>query len=249
MTDTTAPDHPDTGQLVARVRESAARLTLSLGALTDARARRPSTLPGWSRAHVLTHLARSADAYVWLLSLARTGREPGPRADAAALDRALRAGAGRDAAALAADLRNSLDRLFDAAAALPAHRWPTLVSALAGWRHPAWFTLYRAWRELETHHVDLDLGYSPADWPPDYVTWALEQTVAALSARDFPVAHLHATDLGHSWALAPAGPAVAGPGHALLAWLSGRSPGTDLRSDGSLPVPPPWPLPPVPGWG
>ncbi|MFF9819594.1 maleylpyruvate isomerase N-terminal domain-containing protein [Streptomyces sp. NPDC014006] len=117
----------------------------------------------------MTHLARSADAYGWLLILARTGREPWPRTDAAALDRVLHEGAERDAAALAADLRGSLDRLLDEAEAMPANRHPTLVCALAGWRHPAWFTLCRAWRELETHHVDLDLGYSPADWPTDYV--------------------------------------------------------------------------------
>ncbi|MEU6477967.1 maleylpyruvate isomerase family mycothiol-dependent enzyme [Streptomyces sp. NPDC047017] len=248
MTDTIVPDHADSAELLDHVRVSATRLTATLKTLTDAQARQPSVLPGWSRAHVLTHLARSADAYVWLLTLARTGREPGPRADAAALDRALREGAERDAVALVADLRGSLDRLLDEAAAMPADRWPTLVSAPAGWRHPAWFTLHRARRELETHHADLDLGYSSADWPADYVTWALEETAATLAARDFPLARLEATDLGRAWLLGPTGPTATGPGHALLAWLSGRACGTRLEPDGSLPSPPPWPLPPAPGW-
>ena len=33
----------------------------------------PSALPGWSRAHVLTHVARNADAMINLLTWARTG--------------------------------------------------------------------------------------------------------------------------------------------------------------------------------
>ena len=33
----------------------------------------PSGLPGWTRAHVLTHVARNADAMINLLTWARTG--------------------------------------------------------------------------------------------------------------------------------------------------------------------------------
>lgn len=242
-------DRAERAALLAEVGASAGRVLATVEALADRQAREPSALPGWSRAHVLTHLARSADVYRWLLTLAGTGAAPGPRADAAALDRALHEGAGRGAAELVADLRGSLDGMFAAAAAMPAERWSTAVSALAGWRHPAWFTLHRAWRELETHHVDLGLGRSTADWPLGYVAWALDATAATLVARGFPVARLTATDLARDWTPAPAGPTVSGPGHALLAWLSGRGPVEDLRADGPLPVPPAWPLPPAPGWG
>ncbi|MFJ7906946.1 maleylpyruvate isomerase family mycothiol-dependent enzyme [Kitasatospora sp. NPDC096204] len=249
MTPPTGPGGAGAAALLAEVRASGARVLATTGALTDRQAREPSALPGWSRAHVLTHLARSADAYRRLLTVAGTGGEPGPRADAAALDRAPHEGAGRGAAELVADLRAGLDGMSAAAQAMPAERWSTPVKALAGWRHPAWFTLYRAWRELETHHVDLDLGYSTADWPTGYVTWALDGTAATLAAHGFPVARLTATDLGREWPSAEAGPTVSGPGHALLAWLSGRGPATALRADGPLPVPPAWPRPPVPGWG
>ncbi|MFE2582622.1 maleylpyruvate isomerase N-terminal domain-containing protein [Streptomyces sp. NPDC059378] len=92
----------DIDLLLDEVRASAARVGAGLGSLTDVQAREPSALPGWSRGHVLTHLARSADVYRWLLTLARTGTEPGPRADAAALNRALREGAERPADELTA---------------------------------------------------------------------------------------------------------------------------------------------------
>ncbi|MFF4815042.1 maleylpyruvate isomerase family mycothiol-dependent enzyme [Kitasatospora sp. NPDC001309] len=242
----------DPDGLLAEVRASAARLCADLAPLTDRQAREPSLLPGWSRGHLLTHLARSADAYRWMLALARTGRAPGPRADAAELDRQLRAGAGRAAGALAADLRDSLDGLLRDAAELPAGRRDVLVPALAGWRHPAWYLLWRAWRELEVHAVDLGLGRGPADWPAAFVRAALAETAAALAVRAVPLARVEAEDLGLGWAIGGTGPVVSGPGHALLAWFAGRGPLAALRVDGGLPAPavlPAWPLPPVPGWG
>ncbi|MFG2844523.1 maleylpyruvate isomerase family mycothiol-dependent enzyme [Kitasatospora sp. NPDC048296] len=235
--------------LLEAVRASAERLGASVGTLTDREAREPSPLPGWSRGHVLTHLARSADAYRWMLAVARTDTPAGPRADSAELERRLREGAERGAGALVTDLRGSLDGLLADAAALPAERRAVLVAALAGWRHPAWYLLWRAWRELEVHHVDLNLGYSARSWPEAFVRRALEESVAALAARRVAVARIEAEDLGRTWTLGEQGPVVRGPGHALLAWFAGRGPAADLCSDGPPPVLPPWPLPPVPGWG
>ncbi|WP_243639072.1 maleylpyruvate isomerase family mycothiol-dependent enzyme [Streptacidiphilus pinicola] len=240
------PENPP--ELLVRLEHAAARFAAAADALTDRQARETSGLPGWTRGHVITHVARSADVYRWLLRLATTGVEPGPRADGTALARALREGAGRDATELAADLRRSLDGMLEAAAAVPADRWATLVSALAGWRHPAWFTLQRARRELETHHVDLAVGYGSADWPEAYVAWALDATLPALAARGFPLARVSAVDLGRTWRLASDGPSASGSGHALLAWLAGRADGTGLVEEHLLPSPPPWPQPPVPGW-
>lgn len=248
MSDIIAIAPAEVALLLDGIRASTGRLGRTLNALTDPPASHPSALPHWSRGHVITHLARSADAYRWLLTLARTGTEPGPRADAPTLERALGEGAGRGAAELVADLTGSLDLLLGEAAVMPVERWSTLVPALAGWRHPAWFTLHRCRRELETHHVDLNLGYAAANWPADYVIWALDDTLAAFTAERFPVSRIEAEDLNRTWHPSPTGPTVTGPGHALLAWLSGRGTDPRLRSNQPLPTPPRWPLPPVPGW-
>jgi maleylpyruvate isomerase len=227
---------------------SAAQLTAATGRLTDAEMRDPAALPGWTRGHAVAHVARGFDAYLWLLELARTGVEPGPRQSGAAIGQAVEEWAVRPAAELAADLADRVAALLAAAEAMPEERWDYLVSALAGWRHPAWYTLLRARREIETHHVDLDVGYRPANWPSDYVTWALEESCAALRAREFPIGRLTAGDLDRSWEGHDDAPNVEGDGHALLAWLAGRL-GDSIESDGPAPQPPVWPLPPTPGWG
>ncbi|MEY9843022.1 maleylpyruvate isomerase family mycothiol-dependent enzyme [Streptacidiphilus sp. MAP5-3] len=260
-------------EIIDEVRRSLDGFAGQLDGMSDDEVRAPSALAGWNRSQVVVHVARAAEAYQWLVTLAATGREPGPRADGAALARAVAEGADHGAAALAADLRGSVGGLLDLAATVPAERWEVLVTALGGYRHPAWFTLYRCWRELEHHRVDLAADYSPADWPAAYVTWALDSTAPGLAARDFPVTRIEATDLGREWQLSAAAsdPVVTGPGHALLGWLSGRSgkpgaePGAELGAESggklaaelavtgadgaTLPTPPPWPLPPTPAWG
>ncbi|MFF7128708.1 maleylpyruvate isomerase family mycothiol-dependent enzyme [Streptomyces sp. NPDC008240] len=237
--------------LIDGVVRSAARLTQTVDGLGDAEYRAPSGLAPWSRGQVLAHIAGGADAYVWLLRLARTGSAPGPRQDAAALAEAAGRTAALPAGALADRTLRALDLVVAEAREMPAARWDTLVSALAGWRHPAWYTLLRCQRELEHHHLDLGLGYGTADWPTSYVSWALDETLAALQTQGHPLSRVEAVDLGRRWCLSPGGPSVAGPGHLLLGWLSGRTPATGLVLDGpaTLPAPPRWPQPPTPGWG
>ncbi|MEV0403047.1 maleylpyruvate isomerase family mycothiol-dependent enzyme [Actinoallomurus sp. NPDC050550] len=226
--------------LLEQVTRSADRLLADASALTDAEVREPSALPGWTRGQVLVHVARSADAYTWLLRSA-SGRAPlGTRPGTTPPPSISEAGA-----ELAADLRLSLERFLGEARAMPADAWDRLVTALAGWRHPAWFTLRRCLRELHTHHVDLHCGYRTSDWPDPYVAWALDDTLATLKAQRFPLGLADALDLGLRWELTPDGPAVAAAGHVLLGWLAGRAPGPGQN----LPTPPTWPQPPTPGWG
>lgn len=50
-------------------------LLRAVGALPDDALADPSRLPGWTRAHVVGHLARNADALTRLATWARTGVE------------------------------------------------------------------------------------------------------------------------------------------------------------------------------
>nr|WP_244174381.1 maleylpyruvate isomerase family mycothiol-dependent enzyme [Streptomyces murinus] len=176
--------------MIEDVVRSADRLAAAAAGLSEAGVRAPSGLPEWTRGQVLAHVAYSADAYTWLLKLARTGREPGPRADPARVAR----DAVLPAEPLAERLRASLGGFTDGARALPAPAWERLVPALAGWRHPAWYLLLRGLRELETHHLDLGVGYGTERWPHRYVRWALDDTLTTLGARRFPLTPLTGED-------------------------------------------------------
>src|SRR3954447_544762 len=100
--------------------ESTERLLATVAKLTDDDLRAPSLLPGWSRGHVLTHVARNADSHVNLLTWARTGvptpQYPSPEARAAGIE----AGAGRPVEEQLADLRESAGRLAQAMREMPA---------------------------------------------------------------------------------------------------------------------------------
>ena len=53
---------------------SAARLVRTAQALADDDLHEASALPGWTRAHVLTHVAQGADSRTRLLRAAQAGR-------------------------------------------------------------------------------------------------------------------------------------------------------------------------------
>ncbi|MCX4825826.1 hypothetical protein OG883_39610 [Streptomyces sp. NBC_01142] len=111
-----------------------------------------------------------------LPTTARTGVEPAPRTGAEALTRAVQDGGSATVPPNSPQTCATVSRTWSRTPRrCPPTPWDTLVTALAGCRHPAWYTLYRCWREVETHHADLSFGYGTADWPTAYVTWALER--------------------------------------------------------------------------
>jgi maleylpyruvate isomerase len=253
---------------LARLSESTDRVLATADGLTDAQAAGESRLPGWSRGHVLTHLARNADGFRNLLAWARTGTETPMYPSEEARDRAVEAGAGRCAADLAADLRVSAAAFAAAADDLPEGAWDALVSR-RGATFPARGILSRRWSELEIHHVDLGTGYQPGDWPPDFVQLALARVARDFAGRAdapaclarpagqddaFPIGPVRPGSPGTepastepaSTELASTGPAstvtVSGPPGALLAWLTGRDSGAGLEVAGAATVPvlPPW---------
>jgi maleylpyruvate isomerase len=140
-------------------------LLRSVGRLTDADINQPSLLPGWTRGQVLTHIAGSADAMTALLEWATTGVPTPAYASQEARDAAIEAGARRHVADYLADLRTSADRFHKQAEAVPPHGWQQRVHVLGGAEFRAAQLLVRRWVEVELHHTDLDVGYSPEHWP------------------------------------------------------------------------------------
>src|SRR5680860_1101225 len=91
----------------------------TLAHLTDEQARGQSLLPGWTRGHVLTHVARNADAMLNLATWARTGEETPMYASREQRDADIEEGATRPAAALVADVNETHQHLIVALRELP----------------------------------------------------------------------------------------------------------------------------------
>jgi maleylpyruvate isomerase len=235
---------------MARIGEATDRLLASAAALTDAGAGEPSLLPGWTRGHVLTHVARNGDGLGNLLRWARTGAETPMYASREARRADIEAGAGRSAAGLAADVRATAIGFAAEAASLPDEAWAAQVRGLTGPPIPARSVLDWRLREVEIHHVDLATGYRPGDWPEEFVTASLPGVAAEFAGReDAPPCLLQSDGSGLGpLQIGPEQPAppqllVHGPPASLLAWLTGRDDGSGLRvsPDGAaLPVLPPW---------
>ena len=145
--------------------------------------RAPSLLPDWSRAHVLAHLARGADAMRNLLIGARAGRDRPAAASAAAraadIDRSAAAGAKE----LLEDLAASAMALRTVARQLPDEAWRYQLRVLDGARFPASQLLTRRLAEVELHHCDLGIGYGHDQWSAVFAAMELDEPIRSQRAQ------------------------------------------------------------------
>ena len=164
------------------------RLEAVVESLPDATARQASLLEGWTVGHVLTHVARNADANAGVVEAAQRGEMapmyPGGRTQR---DGAIEAGQGRQAADLIADVRGAHQRLEQAWATTSEEVWETgLGQRVSGPATLADFVFSR-WREVEVHLVDLGLRERGGpDWDglsAAYLDLEWPATLSGLAAR------------------------------------------------------------------
>lgn len=238
LSDTSAGPEVPLGLLEA----ATARLASTVVALEADDLVGPSRLPGWSRAHVLTHVARNADGLRNLLLAARSGVEVRVYASLATRHADIEAGATRPPEVVVADVLEASRRILVEAAAMPAGAWAAEVvfgSGQPGARSiPAGRIAFLRLCEVEIHHVDLATAYGFADTPEPLAGQLLAALVqraggelVAMGAERATVA-LPEDDVVRRCSGAPA---------AVLSWVTGRSEGAGVAADG--------PLPPVRGLG
>ena len=221
-------------QSLAWAGDGAAHLRDLMSRMADDAYAAPSALPGWSRAHVLTHLARNADAMGNLLTWARTGVETPAYASDAAREADIEAGAARPPAEIRADVKASSDRLAAIARAMPEAAWSATVRTRQGVELPAAEIPWWRAREMWIHAVDLDVGAAISDMPPPMLQELVGDVVRGIGTREgCPPLRLRATDRDATWVLGDgSGDEVVGPVASLAAWVLGRSKGKDLRAPG-----------------
>jgi maleylpyruvate isomerase len=196
---------------------------------TDADLAAPSLCAGWTRAHVLSHVARNADSISTTLEGALrneiVARYP---YGWDARNKDIDDGAARPAAELLADVIQSARRLDSAFAAIDASdAWERPSDKGRQTREWVWWRL----REVEIHHVDLAGRYLAREWPAALLAREIPESLAALDERiEGPVrveiesASVRELD-GLAWTggrSADSPTVVRGPDWAVLAWLIGR---------------------------
>ncbi|WP_181775989.1 maleylpyruvate isomerase N-terminal domain-containing protein [Amycolatopsis pittospori] len=212
--------------------------------LDEATLRGPSALPGWTRAHLLSHLARNADGLVNLLTWAKTGVETPMYAGESARDDDIEKGAYRSVEEIAEDVVGSAARLIEVAESLPDDAWWFRVRARQGRDIPAEFVLWLRLSETAIHLADLDLGYDferVAELLADEFRVVVGNAIG-MYGGELPAVRLIAVKADgsrHEWRMGEGKPVpLTGTAGEVLAWVTGRSDGSTLDGD----------APPLPHW-
>lgn len=237
---TMAPMSPMTHDLdLDDLAEAGQRLVRTVDGLHGDDWRAPSSLPGWSRAHVVAHLALNGEALRDVLR----GEVDHERVPMYSSQEARDADIAELAEAEPAELRErllaSLTELVDAALAMPADAWEHRFERTPGGQTlPLDAIPLMRLREIEIHHVDLDCGYSPDDWPRRFSELVVTGMVKRLDPEaGFRIAPL---DTERSWDVDDVDDdpvVVTGPVAHIAWWLTGRSPSEQVScSRGDLPT-------------
>lgn len=199
--------------------------------ISDEEWHEPSPLPGWSRAHLATHLARNAE-HLRLIAEAVDAGRPQPVAPSreerlAELER----GADRGGMELQIDLDTSAGALqqaierithWDAVVRLRGRDWPLAAVPLA------------RLHEVCVHHIDLDCEFGPDDIDPSAAAWLLRWVLDLLADADLPALRIEADSLVAELGSGPEVRTVTGSDARLWAWLSGRLPASGVAGADGL---------------
>jgi maleylpyruvate isomerase len=211
-------------------------VTGSIDRLTDDDLTADSNLPGWSRAHVVGHLARNADALVNLLTWARTGVETPMYPSREERNAGIAATAALPPAELRHDYVAACDRLAKAIETMPADAWTAQVRSNSGASIPASVVPWMRAKEVWVHGTDLRAGLTFADLPPEFCAALVDDVLGLFERRaEAPDVTIVATDVDRTWG--SGGTRVEGPVAAVAAWLT-RSDSSGLSGD--VPPPPTW---------
>jgi maleylpyruvate isomerase len=200
---------------VAEVRAAHRRFVAAVSGLTSDELTAPTELPGWTRAHVIAHVADGGRAFANLTEAALRGEVVALFAGGVTErnERIEKLAVSPDLMARLAEGINRLESSWERAGP-------------EDWRRPVRFrngdlagTVYARWREVWIHLVDCAVGVTPEDWPVDLADHALD----FLLSRVPPGTTLIATDTNRRWG-APDGVPLSGPVRDLAAWAAGRTP-------------------------
>ena len=199
----------------------------------------PSLLPGWSRAHVVAHLALNGEALRDVLVGAATQEQVAMYSSPEARDTDIDELAQAEHAHLRERLLAVLTTFQDATIAVPDDAWAGRFERTPGGpTYPLASVPLMRVREIEIHHADLGTGYTAEQWPLRFAESVVESMVRRLEPEPgFRVAPL---DSERTWDVGQVdgtSAVVTGPVAEIAWWLTGRPPGDQVAcSRGDLPT-------------
>jgi maleylpyruvate isomerase len=228
-----------TSDLGAMQRESGMAMA-TIASLTDEELAKPTRCQGWTRAHVIAHLALDADALVNLATWAVTGQEKPDYESLEKRNTAIDTAAAQSAAELTTALGQANARMLEAFQALKngveVETVPTLFS---GDVDSFWLPAQRT-TELIVHHNDLDTTWEWHEADPDALVDAIEVCVRRLQANpESPGLRVIARE-GEEWTVGDGLSRIEGYYETLLPFLARGQTEEGLRHEGELPGLPPW---------
>jgi maleylpyruvate isomerase len=181
-------------------------------------------LPGWTRKHVIAHLAANGDAIGNLVHWAATGQVTpmysSPEARAADIE----IGSRKSGSELVLWFGESAAKLNAGMSALTAEQWGHEIVTAQGRTVPASETPWMRSREVMIHAVDLDSGIEFDDLPEEFLRALCDDIVNKRASVDGPAAIVLISDTSDEWTLPGAGDPVQVTGSlaAITAYLAGR---------------------------
>jgi maleylpyruvate isomerase len=233
----------DFDQSIERLVAATQRLEATVKTMSSDAVRDQSFLPGWSRGHVLTHLARNADGFRNFLIGARSGEIVPMYASLAARDLDIEYGARRPAEQILDDAAFSSRNFVVDVRSTPVDVLSSFAvharGSTDGPRIQVAEVLRSRLSEVEIHHVDLGWTYGFADSPGDVLEVLIGRCMERLSVLGIAPVVLTPSDLPTHWESGDATFAarVSGPASALLGWLTRRSDGADLKVENGFSLP------------
>ncbi len=212
-----------------------------LALLSDEDLAGPSRLPGWTRGHVASHLARNADALVNLCDWARTGVEHPMYESPSHRAQAIATGSARPGSEIRADALLRADALSAELSAMTVRDWSAEVRTARDRPIPAAEIPWMRVREVWVHGVDLAAGGGFFDLPADVARALAVDAVSWFSGRDdAPGVSIGLDGSAERLSFGSAEPLqVHGTPQAAAAWLL-RGDTSGIVASGPLPKLPPW---------
>lgn len=217
-----------------RLRRETDMLAATVDSLRDDEMAAPSLAEGWTRSHIVAHLAGNARAITRLAEWAVSGEEQSMYPSRESRDAEIEE--------LAALPPAELKRVFhDANAALDAalqkmQNGTVAATALHG--PPGEFSAYQVptlrMSEVLIHHLDLDTAWGLDEADMDALEDTLEMVMGRITGReDWPGLTIE-TDEGEQYVLGDGTTHVTGGRDAILGWIT-RGITTGVRCDAELP--------------